>query len=70
MSEGISFDAEVWRFALGLEARGAWFDFDSSGRLLVGPPDVLSRADITAIKTNRHELARLTRYCQAHRGVQ
>ena len=63
LNGGVSIQADVWRFALNLEARGVRFSLDEGGRLLAAPADLLSREDVAAIQASRHELARLVRYC-------
>jgi EAL domain-containing protein (putative c-di-GMP-specific phosphodiesterase class I) len=63
LNGGVSVDAEVWRFCLGLEARGVRFALDDAGRLLATPADLLRREDVAAIQSVRNEIARLVRYC-------
>lgn len=60
---GVSIDAEVWRFALALEARGVRLLLDESGGLLAGPSDLLTREDVQTIQAARFELKRLVVYC-------
>ena len=59
---GVSVLADSLKLAWDLEARGATFLLDEAGRLCVGPPELLTQADITAIRDNKYELARLTKY--------
>jgi hypothetical protein len=60
---GVSVLVDSLRLAWELEAKGATFGLDPDGALRVGPPDILTPADIQAIRANRHELARICRYC-------
>jgi len=59
---GVSVLAESLKLAWTLEAKGAIFALDPDGALRVGPPDILSPDDIAAIRANKYELARLTKY--------
>jgi len=59
---GVSVLAGALQLAWSLEAKGATFLIDDHGRLRVGPPELLTPADITAIRDNKYELARLTKY--------
>ena len=59
---GVSVLAESLKLAWDLEARGATFGLDPDGALRVGPPDILTPADIAAIRENKYELARITKY--------
>lgn len=59
---GVSVMANAIKLAWDLEARGATFLLDPDGALRVGPPDILTPADIAAIRENKYELARVTKY--------
>jgi hypothetical protein len=59
---GVSVLADALKLAWDLEAKGATFLLDPDGALRVGPPDILTTADIAAIRENKYELARLARY--------
>jgi hypothetical protein len=59
---GVSVLAGALQLAWALEAKGAMFLIDEYGRLRVGPPDILTPADIAAIRENKYELARITKY--------
>jgi hypothetical protein len=60
---GVSVLAESLKLAWDLEAKGATFRLDPDGALRVGPPDILTPTDIAAIRENKFELARITKYC-------
>ena len=64
---GCSFLADVLELVWRLEAAGVWFRLDAEGRLDVGPKEALTPADFRAVWQNRHEVARIVRYCEERR---